>query len=261
MGRNQPQPPRSIDPRDYQTVPRPIAAMAKSFTDGFEIAAHEHARDQLLYAVTGVMRVQTEQGVWIVPADRAVYVPAGTVHSVSIRGDLEMRTLYISPGSCPGLPVAPAVIEVSDLLRELVLAIIDEPVLYEEEGRGGAIARVILSEITRAKPMSLVLPMPRDPRLQRVCRAILDEPASRLTLEGWAEAGGASVRTLARLFQREVGLSFAMWRQRVRFLNALEAIVSGEPIARVASSNGYRSTSAFSAAFRKVMGQPPTALR
>jgi AraC-like DNA-binding protein/mannose-6-phosphate isomerase-like protein (cupin superfamily) len=266
MRRNQPRALRSVDPRDYQAVPRPIAAMAKSFVAGFEIAAHDHPRDQLLYAVTGVMRVRTRQGVWIVPPDRAVYVPGGTIHSVTIRSDLEMRTLYIDPRGCPGLPVTPAVIEVSDLLRALVLAMIDEPLLYEEDGRGGAIAQVILSEITRAtidraKPMSLVLPMPRDARLQRVCRAILDEPASRLTLEGWAEAGGASVRTLARLFQREVGLSFAMWRQRVRFHNALEAIVRGESISRVAASNGYSSTSAFTAAFRRVMGQPPTALR
>jgi AraC-like DNA-binding protein len=103
--------------------------------------------------------------------------------------------------------------------------------------------------------------MPRDPRLLRVCNALLADPSSRSTLEGWVDTAGASVRTLARLFEAETGLSFAGWRQRVRFHNALEAIVGGEPIARVAARNGYRSSSAFSAAFRKVMGQAPSSLR
>ena len=65
-------PDRSTDPDDYQALPRPVAAMAKPFPSGFEIAPHEHARDQLLYAVAGVMRIETETEAWIVPPDRAV---------------------------------------------------------------------------------------------------------------------------------------------------------------------------------------------
>lgn len=252
---------RSTDANDYQFVPRPLAAMSKSFQDGFEIEPHHHARDQLVYAVTGVMRVRTADEAWIVPPDRAVYLPAHMVHSISIRGQVEMRTLYISRDASDDLPVAPTVLEVSPLLRELVLAMVEEPVIYDEKGRGGAVAFLILAEIARAQRLSLVIPMPRDPRLLRVCNALLADPASRLTLESWVDMAGASSRTLARLFESELGMSFAAWRQRVRFHNALEAIVAGEPIARVAKRNGYRSSSAFSAAFRKAMGQPPRSLR
>jgi AraC-like DNA-binding protein len=252
---------RSTDARDYQFVPRPLAAMSKSFPDGHEIVPHHHARDQLVYAVSGVMRVRTEGEAWIVPPDRAVYLPAQTEHSIGIRGRVEMRTLYIARRAGDDLPDAPTVLEVSPLLRELVLALIDEPVIYDEDGRGGAMAFLILSEIARAQRLSLVIPMPRDPRLLRLCNALLADPSSRLTLEHWVETAGASSRTLARLFEAELGLSFAAWRQRVRFHNALEAIVAGEPIARVAERNGYRSSSAFSAAFRKAMGHAPSSLR
>jgi AraC-like DNA-binding protein len=207
-----PRPRRSTDADDYQFVPRPLAAMSKSFRDGFEIHPHHHARDQLVYAVTGVMRVRTATEAWIVPPDRAVYLPAHTVHSISIHGQVEMRTLYIVRDAHDDLPAAPTVLEVSGLLRELVLALIEEPVIYDEQGRGGAVALLILSEIAKAQRLSLVIPMPRDPRLLRVC-------------------------------------------------NALQAIVAGEPISRVAERNGYRSSSAFSAAFRKAMGQPPSSLR
>jgi len=252
---------RSIDARDYQSVPRPLAAMPKTFNDGQEIEPHHHPRDQFIYAVSGVMRVRTAGEAWIVPPDRAVYLPAKMDHAITMRGRVEMRTLYIESSAHKDLPRAPSVIEVSPLLRELVLALIDEPVIYDKKGRGGAAAFLILSEIARARQLSLMIPMPRDSRLLRLCNALLADPASRLTLDGWADTAGASIRTLARLFENELGMSFAAWRQRVRFHNALEAIIAGEPISAVARKNGYRSSSAFTAAFRKTMGEAPSALR
>lgn len=252
---------RSTEAADYQNVPRPIAAMSKTFIEGSEIPPHHHPRDQFVYAVTGVMRLRTSNEAWIVPPDRAVYMPAGVEHSIAIRGVVTMSTLYIARRPTDDLPEAPIVLEVSSLLRELVLAMIGEPLVYDEAGRGGTIARLIFDEIARARRLPLVIPMPRDPRLLRVCGALLADPSSRRTLDDWAGASGASVRTLARLFEDELGLGFTAWRQRVRFHNALESIVSGEPIARVAERNGYRSASAFSAAFRNAMGQAPSSLR
>ena len=252
---------RSRDAMDYQSVPRPLAAMPKTFEDGFEIAPHRHPRDQLIYAVTGVMRVRTSTEAWIVPPDRAVYLPAHTDHAITMGGRVEMRTLYIASNAHRDLPPAPAVLEVSLLLRELVLALIDEPVVYDEKGRGGAVAFLILSEIAKARRLALVIPMPRDPRLLRVCNALMADPSNRTTLDNWVDIAGASTRTLARLFEADLGISFAAWRQRVRFHNALEAIIAGEPIARVAERSGYQSASAFSSAFRKAMGQVPSELR
>ena len=252
---------RSMDATDYQSVPRPLAAMPKTFEDGFEIAPHHHPRDQFIYAVTGVMRVRTATEAWIVPPDRAVYLPAHTDHAITMRGRVEMRTLYIASNAHRDLPPAPAVLEVSLLLRELVLALIDEPVVYDEKGRGGAAAFLILSEIAKARRLALVIPMPRDPRLLRVCNALMADPSNRTTLDNWVDTAGASVRTLARLFEADLGISFAAWRQRVRFHNALEAIIAGQPITRVAERSGYQSASAFSSAFRKAMGQAPSELR
>jgi AraC-like DNA-binding protein len=252
---------RSTNAADYQHVPRPIAAMSKTFADGSEIEPHQHPRDQFVYSVTGIMRVRTQAEAWIVPPDRAVYMPAGTGHAISMRGQVTMSTLYIARRAGDDLPGAPTVLEVSPLLRELVLALIREPVIYDERGRGGALALLIYSEIAKAPRLPLVIPMPRDPRLLRLCNALLADPSTSMTLTDWVDVAGASVRTLARLFKEDVGLSFVAWRQRVRFHSALEAIIAGEPISRVAERNGYRSASAFSAAFRSAMGQPPSSLR
>lgn len=256
---------RSTNPVDYQHVPRPVAAMAKQFRDGHVIDTHAHERDQLLYAVSGIMRVRTTSEAWIVPPDRAVYVPAGLPHSVAMRGPVDMRTLYIDPKVRTDLPRRAVVLEVADLLRALVLALMEEPVLYDDTGRAGDIARLVLSEIATADTLQFVVPMPQartgDKRLERLCARLLDDPADHRTLDNWAEDVGASARTLARLFQRGLGMSFNVWRQRVRFHNAIEALMRGEPIAEIAAANGYRSTSAFTAAFRKSVGVPPSAFR
>lgn len=251
---------RSTDPADYQAVPRALAAMAKSFAPGDTLPPHAHARDQVLYATQGVMRVATAREAWIVPPDRALYVPAGVSHGVALRGRVEMRTLYIKPGAAPGLPEAPAVLDISSLLRALILALLDEPVLYDETGRGGWLAALIFDELARARHLQLVIPMPGDERLKRLCKSLLENPARSETLDEWAVEAGASPRTLSRLFSQEVGLSFTQWRQRVRFHNAMEAIVRGEPVGAVARANGYASASAFTAAFRKVMGVTPGSL-
>ncbi len=255
-----PNTPRSTNPDDYQAVPRAIAAMAKSFAAGDATRPHSHTRDQLLHAVTGVMRVTTAEGAWIVPPDRALYMPGGIEHAVSMKGRVEMRTLYIDPGAAPGLPQQPVVLEVPDLLRALILELLEEPVLYDETARGGRLAALILDEIASARTLALAIPMPKDRRLKRLCERLIAEPARDETLERLAEGTGASARTLSRLFTRETGLTFSQWRQRVRFTNALEALVRGEPVGAVARASGYASASAFTAAFKKALGQTPGSL-
>jgi hypothetical protein len=98
------------------------------------------------------------------PPDRAVYLPAGLEHAIDIRGDVDMRTVYVSSGIDPRLPAHATVLEVGPLLRALILALIEEPVLCDEDDRGGAIARLIPSEITRARALPPRVPMPAEGR-------------------------------------------------------------------------------------------------
>lgn len=249
---------RSINPADYQNLPQSVGAMSKSFSDGEEIALHHHARDQLLYASRGIMRLRTEREAWIVPQDNAVYIPAGVSHSVSMHGAVDMRTLYIDNNSIAKRPRVLRVVAITNLFRELILALNEEPVDYPAHSRGALIAQMIELEIEHAPAVSLSVPLPKDERLQRLCAALLANPADDRTLDGWSDMAGASTRTLSRLCKRDLGMSFNHWRQRIRFHNALDALSRGTPISHVAYDHGYKSASAFSAAFRKQMGVPPS---
>jgi len=251
---------RSTNPEDYQNLSQNVGAMSKAFADGWEIPLHHHARDQLLFASQGVMRLRTERSAWIIPRNSAAYIPAGTRHAVRMHGEVDMRTLYIDNAGHRAAPSALTVLAVSDLLRELILALSEEPMDYTPGSRAAHIATLIEVEIDRAKALTMNVPLPADPRLQRVCAQLLADPADRRTLDAWSEVAGASPRTLARLFERDLGMSFNFWRQRMRFQNALEALSSGVPISVVARRHGYTSPSAFTAAFSKVMEIAPSAI-
>jgi AraC-like DNA-binding protein len=162
-----------------------------------------------------------------------------------------MRTAYLSCELAPALPRDCRVLEVSALLKAALLALVEEPVLYDEAGRGGHLAALIVDEIVRATVAPLSLPLPQDPRLARLARTLLDHPGSTLGIDGWASEIGVSRRTLTRLFRTQTGLSFAAWRRRLRLLQAAARCAAGEPLAQAAASVGYESAAAFRAMARR----------
>jgi AraC-like DNA-binding protein/quercetin dioxygenase-like cupin family protein len=249
---------RSLDPADYQDVPRPVAVMAKDFAPGSVVPWHTHKRAQLAFAKSGVMIMATRDGDWVVPPHRALWLPAGTEHSLRASTALAMRTLYIERAAAQTMPNAVRVIDVSPLLRELILAAAALPILWDEGARTQRIMALILDEIRVLPDLPLGLPRATDKRLARLCDAILAAPGEDWTLASASRRVGASARTLARLAQRELGMSFAAWLRRARLLAALERLARGEAVTAVALDSGYESPSAFAQMFRRHIGAPPS---
>jgi AraC-like DNA-binding protein len=246
--------------RNMDDAPRPVAVMARTLEVGHRIPLHMHRRGQLLYAVSGIMRIETAAAAWIVPPARGLWLPAEWPHSVTMRSHIEMRTVYIAPPACGALPAQPMLAEISGLLRELILALLEEPVDYDENGRGGIVARLMLTELTRLSARRFEVPMPRDERALRVARALLEDCSVSHDLDRWAETSGASRRTLARLFRSETGLGFAEWRARLRAIDGLARLSDGASVADTAAAVGYSSPSAFSAMIHRTLGHAPRRL-
>ena len=236
---------------------RPVVGYAADFPSGHVIRRHRHAAGQLIFAASGVMTVTTAAGRWVVPPERAVWVPPHVPHAIRMTGVVRMRTLYLTAAAATGLPDACAVVQVRPLLRELILEAVAFRQPYAERGPEVRIVAVLLDELTTARTAPLHLPMPRDPRLVIVTTRLLHDPADKRSLGAWARSAGASARTLARLFRRETGLGFAHWRQQARLLRALERLASGEPVTAVAYDLGYDSPSAFITMFRSRLGATP----
>ena len=188
---------------DCHRTPRAVAALASDYPHGYYMAPHRHLRAQLIHALTGVMTVMSEHGSWVVPAGRAVWMPAGSDHAVRFFGGVSMRTVYVAPGARPNLPRGCEVVEVSPFLREAIVAATRVPLNYELGGRDHRVMELILDEVEAAPRLQLHVPMPRDPRLVRLCEQLVASPSGPATLADLAAAINVSERTLARLFHRD----------------------------------------------------------
>ena len=240
-----------------EALPQAVVAYGRELAEGETLPFHHHRRAQLVYASSGVMTVTTRSAEFVVPPQRAVWVPGGIDHRIDARSAVAMRTLYVEPRAAGHLPAEVCVLQVTPLLRELILTAVATGPTYEPGSPQSRIMSVILDQIGTQPIASLALPMPTDPRSLRVAQALIANPADSRDLEEWAKVAGASKRTLGRLFTAQTQMSFQAWRQQRRLLRALELLASGVNVTTIALELGYDNTSAFIAMFRRCLGTTP----
>ncbi|MCC3717620.1 helix-turn-helix transcriptional regulator [Rouxiella badensis] len=235
-----------------------LAAVAVDYQHGDCEPSHRHGCSQLIHAVTGVVQVSTHHGVWMVPPGRGVWLPANVTHSLRFIGAVQARTLFVDSLARADLPAQCQVVQISPLLRELILASFSVPVDYAPGGRDERIIELILDELRLLPILPLHLPEPTDPQLLTLCQQIRDDLSAAWELEEIANRLAISGRTLSRRFQRETGLRFSDWVRRAKILSAMNALALGQSVLDVALELGYDSPSAFSAMFRRTLGVPPS---
>ncbi len=234
-----------------------VTTLTYDFADGHVIPEHFHQEDQLVYASRGVMTVRTRDGTWVVPPQRAVWIPARTPHGISMSGAVSMRTLYLRPRLVRPLPRNCRVLNVSSLLRELILHACRFPALEKRTKVQAHLVEVIVDQLETVQAIPLQLPSPADPRAMRVAEALSHDPSSSRTLAETCRIAGASKRTVERLFQQETRLTLGQWRQQLRLMRSLQLLAAGEKITHVALEAGYSTPSAYIAMFRKILGVTP----
>ncbi|HEY3684496.1 MAG TPA: helix-turn-helix transcriptional regulator [Streptosporangiaceae bacterium] len=237
-------------------VARAVLPIATDYPPGHLLDWHEHRRAQFLYGATGVMVVETADGSWTVPTDRAVLIPPATRHRVRML-DVSTRSLYVEPATVPWWPAACTVTDVTPLLRELLLAAAAFDPDYDLSGRDGAVATLLLHEIAALTPLPLHVAIPASPDLAALCRAYLAEPDAGATNTEWAASLSTSERAFTRRFRKETGASPAVWRTRARLLAAVP-LLRTSPVTTVAAHLGYASPAAFTAAFSRTFAVPPS---
>lgn len=218
---------------------------------------HAHARGQLFGVDSGAMRVRTEAGSWLLPPQRAGWIPPGLRHRVSVAGAASGWVALVHPQAAAALPTAPCVLGVDGVLRAMVLRAADWPDKLTLDPARARFAAVLLDEIEAAPRERLYLPWPRDRRLARLAQALADDPADNRPLEALAVHAGLAPRTAQRLFRDETGLGFAQWRQQLRLIHALERLSAGQPVAQVADALGYATPGNFIAMFKRAFGMTP----
>jgi len=244
---------------------RPLRAKEHFLKADTQVELHTHPWPQLTFSTRGVIRLSTQDGSYIVPPSRALWVPANMPHSINLIEDAELRTVYVHSWMAPAWENC-EVLEISPLLRALMLALDTTP-----DGQAPAdphaaqrerwIAPLLIDELERATQIRIDVPLPADKRLRQLCEGLLRAPASRATLAERAETIGASERTVARMFRDQLGMSWQQWRQQAVLAHAIPLLARGMPVSQVAAASGYATDSAFCAMFKAATGQSPTSFQ
>lgn len=220
---------------------------------------HSHSRAQLLYARTGVVMVTAGQARWMVPPEHALWIPPHVEHSVDMLVSVNMLSLYLTADALPGLPGRVRAVGVTDLARELIIAVVAPGPHDTVPGRAERIMPLLLDVLATLPERALGLPLPADPRLAKLCRGFVAAPTPDLVIDAWAREMSMSRRAFTRAFRRETGLSLSLWRQQACLFAALPRLAAGEPVTSVALDLGYDSIAAFTTMFKRMLGAPPRA--
>ncbi|KAA6456429.1 helix-turn-helix transcriptional regulator [Acidobacteria bacterium AB60] len=235
-----------------------VTSHARDYARDSRVSLHAHGSDQLVYASRGVMEIAAGEHLWVLPPHFGLWVPARTAHRIHMHERVGMRTLYLRPGIFARWAGC-TVFHVTPLLRQLIFEIVRRERLRARDGLDGALLQVLVAQLERATPVPTGITLPRDERAAAVAQRVLEDVASRRSLGDLCKSAGASVRTMQRIFQREVGLDFESWRRQVRLMRGVQLLVSGRSVKEVADAVGYADTSTFVALFRSVFERPPKA--
>jgi AraC-like DNA-binding protein/quercetin dioxygenase-like cupin family protein len=234
-----------------------VRSLAITLRTGAALGLHRHPWGQLVFACSGAMRVATNAATWLVPATRAIWVPAGIDHRIEIQGEVAMRTLYIAPHRADTLWQQPTSLRVEPLLRELIVEIVRTGMLHPAHPEQDRLAGVLIDRLLHARSEDLFLPLPKDPRAFCLAAHIQANPGDGRDLAAIAQTTGASIRTLQRLFPRETGMTLEAWRQKARLIHAVSRLTAGASVTDTAFDCAYQSVGAFIAAFSRQFGVTP----
>jgi AraC-like DNA-binding protein len=241
-------------------IPRDVVVTTIAHQGDTTFPMHLHQRGQFVFVETGSVTVFTPRNSWLIPPDHACWVPARTPHEMEVRGHASILNTFVNEAVAQRLtmPNHCKVLNISSLLRSLLREAASIPPLYDIDQRDGRLMALLLDEIAVMPELPLNTRLPREPRLYRICRDLIDNPRSDATLDDIAALAGVSRRTFTRLFKQQTGLSFAVWKQQMCLLAAIRRISKGEALTRIAFDLGYSSPSAFTVAFRRFFKEAPS---
>ncbi|WGH86580.1 helix-turn-helix transcriptional regulator [Auritidibacter ignavus] len=222
--------------------------------DGCSPDEHAHPEHVVFWPERAAAEVEVEGTRHNLTLGQGLWVPAGTRHAASRAPSTTLAALHLLPEAWEGPAPEVHPVTVNAALRALLshLAITGMPRQQRLRAQ-----QVCLELVTDDACPVIELPLPRDPRIAPIARAIMSDPADDRSIEHWAWATSTSARTLARAFRAETGMTFSQWRTAARMSAAVRLLSDGTPVGIVARRVGYATISAFSAAFHRVMGRPP----
>lgn len=236
----------------------PIYAYAQSYTAGYMEDTHQHDRIQLLHTLSGVIHVQTTEGIWVIPPSKGIWIPENKKHSITIFGEVEARGIFVEPFARADFMSQCCVVAIPKHLSELI----NQAVLIKDEvlphTRNERLLELILDELRFLEEIPFQLPEAQSDILKKICKNIREDLSATNHLDDIAQRYHLNPKTLSRRFQKELSMNFSVWLKQAKLLQALTDLEMKKPILNIALDLGYESPSAFSYMFKREMGMTPS---
>jgi transcriptional regulator GlxA family with amidase domain len=172
-------------------------------------------------------------------------------------GAVSMRTLYLRSGIARGPGCT--VLHVTPLLRELIVEAVRLGDLKIRNPLHRALRELIAAQVNAASSIPTSLAMPHDTRALALAQDTIRVTRQTKPLHSQCRRLGLSVRTMQRIFRREVGIDFETWRRQARLMKAVELLAQGRSVKEVSFAVGYRQPGSFVTLFRETFGTTPKA--
>ena len=245
--------------KDPDHAPAPLVGFAYDAPMNIEFSQpHIHKKTQVLYCRSGCFQTQVDPYEFLVPPTTAIIIPGKTKHSGRTNEVVQFRSLYINQEHYTELPNEPMAIHVSPLLRALISKACCFSWDYQSQSPESRLCDVIVDELLSAKRESFYLPITHHESLSTIKDFLLDNLHQKMNAPELAKQFGMSSKTLSRLCQNELGMSFEAWRQQIKLMKAIELLSGNATTTDTAQALGYHADSAFIQQFKKLTGLTPT---
>lgn len=231
------------------------------FSAGSRADWHSHSWGHFNYAAHGTMELEVPGARFLTPPQHGVWTPPGVPHSSTLRHAVVYRAIYIAPPLCDALPPKACILLVSPIVKAVLADLAARDIRKPESPTDLRLAQVVADELARAPVQHSYLPGASTPALAQVLQELQDDPADHRSVAEWAARVHLTERTLARHCQRELGMALGEWRQRLRFLRAIDRLEEGQSVQQIGFDLGYSTASAFIAMFQREAGVSPEQYR
>ena len=257
--------PRTAPPRYYPPLPEkmPVTLLFRGeIVEGnSEYVRHSHPWSQIICVKSGVLAMLVNGQRYLAPREFAIWVPAGVEHSSYNRKTTRFCAIDIAPELDTDLPAEPCLLTPTAIFNAIADDCFSRNMTEPQNEADLRMCRVLLDQISLAPRQNTYLPTSENKLLAPVLNALEKNPADNTSLAQWAKQVYTTERTLSRRCQQELGMSFAQWRQRLRFLHSISLLEQGKTVHDVALDLGYSSSSAFIAMFQQISGTTPQRFR
>jgi AraC-like DNA-binding protein len=224
---------------------------------------HSHDLHEIVYAFQGVAEVETHASRYLLPPQRAMWIPAGLEHCTTLNR-VRSVAVFFDPAMIPGACPRARVLGAAPVLREMMIYATRWPISRPladptSDAFFEALALVTREAIEDEAP--LCLPNTTDPVASAVA-AVTQAGLAEATSERVCAAVGISERTLRRRFRSATGMSWHEYLLASRLLRAMALLTERRrSVLEVAIEVGFESASAFARAFARFTGETPTSYR